>query len=55
MTREAAFLKPNGLYLKSREFLSRLGPDEFASLSKGTPLERISYEKFRSNLDVLTF
>ena len=55
MTREAAFLKPNGLYLMSRESLSRLDPDEFDSLSKGTCFDRISYEKFRSNLDVLTF
>jgi epoxyqueuosine reductase len=55
LTREAAFLEPNGLYMMSREDLSRLGPEEFASLSKGTCIERISYEKFRSNLDILTF
>jgi epoxyqueuosine reductase len=55
ITREEAFAKPNGLYLMSRESLSRLGPDEFASLSKGTCLERISYEKFRANLNMLTF
>jgi epoxyqueuosine reductase len=55
LTREAAFLEPNGLYLMSREALSRLGPEEFATLSKGTCLDRISYEKFRSNLDMLTF
>ena len=55
ITREEAFLKPNGLYLMSRESLSRLGSDEFALLSKGTCLDRISYEKFKANLNMVTF
>ena len=55
ITREEEFLVPNGLYLMNRESLSRLGPDEFASLSKGTCLDRISYEKFKANLNMLTF
>lgn len=51
-TREADFIKINGLFPLSREELLGLNKDDFLKLSKGTAIERISYEKFIENLKI---
>jgi epoxyqueuosine reductase len=51
-TREPAFIESNGLFSLSREELLRLSEDDFNELSRGTSLERISYEKFMANLEI---
>ena len=45
-------MKVNGLYPLIREELLRLGEGDFKELSKGTSLERISYDKFMANLEI---
>jgi len=51
-TREPAFMESNGLFSLSREELLRLSEDDFDKLSRGTSLERISYEKLMANLEI---
>jgi epoxyqueuosine reductase len=51
ITREAAFMKLNGLSSLSREELLGLSKDDFSRLRKGTAIERISYVKFMANLE----
>lgn len=51
-TREPAFMEGNGLFSLSREELLRLNEEDFKKLSRGTTLERISYEKFMANLEI---
>ncbi len=51
-TREPAFMESNGLFSLRWEELLRLSEDDFSKLSRGTSLERISYEKFMANLEI---
>jgi epoxyqueuosine reductase len=51
-TREPAFMESNGLFSLSREELLGLSEDDFSKLSRGTSLERISYDKLMGNLEI---
>lgn len=51
-TREPLFMESNGLFSLSREELLSLSEDDFNKLSRGTSLERISYDKFMANLEI---
>ncbi len=51
--REPAFLNKNGLSSLSRGELLGLNRADFTRLRKGTAIERIPYEKFRANLEII--